>query len=329
MRSTRSSWSAPMRRPARSSSGRFKRKLNCAKTASSIAFQSHSSEAVSASAWVAIRSSAMPSASSSTSSFSSSRERRSRRRDLLSRDELKDDVLELAEGIAEDLIATHADAETASEEWDWKAIDDAVFAQFNFRLNLPEEERAGLRIGALQELLVERIRKAYEQRETTFSAPIMRHLEKLIMLQTLDALWKDHLLNMDHLKEGIGLRGYGQVNPLQAYQKEGYDMFEDMIRRMEADVIEKLMSVQLRTEAAGARPVLRVEGMEDEQEALPAELEAMQRRQRQTARVTLSHGGPAAPEKIETVRRDAEKVGRNDPCPCGSGKKYKKCHGRA
>src|SRR5439155_1715346 len=93
-----------------------------------------------------------------------------RRRDLLSRDELKDDVLELAEGIAEDLIATHADADTASEEWDWKAIDDAVFAQFNFRLNLPEEERAGLRIGALQDLLVERIRKAYDQRETTFSA---------------------------------------------------------------------------------------------------------------------------------------------------------------
>src|SRR6059036_3739787 len=252
-----------------------------------------------------------------------------RRRDLLSRDDLKGDVLELAEGIAEDLIATHADAETASEEWDWKVIDDAVFAQFNFRLNLPEEERAGLRIGALQDLLVQRIREVYEQRETTFGAPFMRHLEKLIMLQTLDALWKDHLLNMDHLKEGIGLRGYGQVNPLQAYQKEGYDMFEDMIRRMEADVIEKLMSVQLRTEAAGARPVLRVEGMEEQQAPLPAEIEAMQRRQRQTARVTLSHGGPAAPEKIETVRRDAEKVGRNDPCPCGSGKKYKKCHGRA
>src|SRR5438094_512655 len=252
-----------------------------------------------------------------------------RRRDLLSRDELKDDVLELAEGIAEDLIAAHSDAETASEEWDWKAIDDAVFAQFNFRLNLPEEERAGLRIGALQDLLVQRIRKVYEQRETTFGAPIMRHLEKLIMLQTLDALWKDHLLNMDHLKEGIGLRGYGQVNPLQAYQKEGYDMFEEMIRRMEADVVEKLMSVQLRTEAVGARPVVRMEGLEDEAAALPAELEAMERRQRQAARVTLSHGGPAAPEKIETVRRDGDKVGRNDPCPCGSGKKYKKCHGRA
>src|SRR5437762_11597630 len=154
----------------------------------------------------------------------------------------------------------------------------------------------------------------------------MRHLEKLIMLQTLDALWKDHLLNMDHLKEGIGLRGYGQVNPLQAYQKEGYDMFEDMIRRMEADVIEKLMSVQLRTEPAAGRPRVAVEGA-DVDESLPAELEAMQRRQRQAARMTLSRGEASSePQKIETVRRDAEKVGRNDPCPCGSGKRYQNGH---
>jgi preprotein translocase subunit SecA len=153
----------------------------------------------------------------------------------------------------------------------------------------------------------------------------VRHLEKLIMLQTLDALWKDHLLGMDHLKEGIGLRGYGQVNPLQAYQKEGYDMFEDMIRRMEADAVEKLMSVQIRMEAA--RPAAAATAA-PAAPALPAEIEELQRRQRQAARVTLSHGQQAA-AKVETVRRDAEKVGRNDPCPCGSGKKYKKCHGKA
>src|SRR5205814_1004246 len=135
-------------------------------------------------------------------------------------------------------------------------------------------ERAGLRIGALQNLLVERIRKVYEQRETTFGAPIMRHLEKLIMLQTLDALWKDHLLNMDHLKEGIGLRGYGQVNPLQAYQKEGYDMFEEMIRRMESDVVEKLMSVQIRTEAAPGMPQRAAVAPSGAEDALPAELKA-------------------------------------------------------
>jgi len=252
-----------------------------------------------------------------------------RRREYLGRDDLREDVLELATGIAEDLVAVHADAEHASEEWDWKALDDAVFAQFNFRLQLPENERARLRVEALQDILVERVRQTYEQREQTFGAPIMRHLEKLIMLQSLDALWKDHLLNMDHLKEGIGLRGYGQVNPLQAYQKEGYDMFEDMIRRMEADVIEKLMSVQLRTEAAGTRPAVVMEGAGEEAAALPAEIEALQRRQRQAARVTLSHGEQAEAEKVETVRRDGDKVGRNDPCPCGSGKKYKKCHGRA
>jgi preprotein translocase SecA subunit len=253
-----------------------------------------------------------------------------RRRDLLARDDLREDVLELANGLAEEVVATHAESETASEEWDWKALDDALFAQFNLRLQMPEGEREGLRVEALQDIVAERVRQAYERREATFGAPIVRHLEKLIMLQTLDTLWKDHLLSMDHLKEGIGLRGYGQVNPLQAYQKEGYDMFEEMIRRMEADVVEKMMSVQIRAEAAGARPAAaggHTGGAPRNEGALPAEIEALERRQRQAARVTLSHGSPA--EKVETIRRDADKVGRNDPCPCGSGKKYKKCHGRA
>jgi len=254
-----------------------------------------------------------------------------RRRDLLSRDDLKEDVVEMAEGLAEDLVATHADAETASEEWDWKSLDDAVFAQFNFRLHLPDAERAGLRVEGLQDMLVEKVREAYDRREQQFTPPITRHLEKLIMLQTLDTLWKDHLLSMDHLKEGIGLRGYGQVQPLQAYQKEGYDMFEAMVRRLEVEVVEKLMSVQLRTEAAaGARPRVAVEHAEGDVAALPAEIEAMERRQRAASRVTLSHGGdPHDPQKVETIRRDGAKVGRNDPCPCGSGKKYKKCHGQA
>ncbi|TMA46178.1 MAG: preprotein translocase subunit SecA [Deltaproteobacteria bacterium] len=253
-----------------------------------------------------------------------------RRRDLLSRDDLKEDVLEMAEGLAEGLVATHGDADTGSEEWDWKALDDAVFAQFNFRLHFPEAERAGLRVEGLQDILVEKVREAYERREQQFGPPIMRHLETLIMLQTLDALWKDHLLSMDHLKEGIGLRGYGQVQPLQAYQKEGYDMFEGMVRRLEADVVEKLMSVQLRTEAAGARPRVAVEHADGDLAALPAEIEAMERRQRAAARMTLSHGEQdQQAQKIETVRREGAKVGRNDPCPCGSGKKYKKCHGQA
>jgi preprotein translocase SecA subunit len=256
-----------------------------------------------------------------------------RRRDILGRDDLREETLELAGGIAEDLAAVYADADMPSEEWDWKALDDAVFAQFNFRLAVPEDEREGLRVDGLQDLLSERVKTAYEARERQFGAPVMRRLEKFIALQTLDVLWKDHLLNMDHLKEGIGLRGYGQVNPLQEYQREGYEMFEEMIRRMESDVIEKLMSVQVQVEGAGQRPMMAAAGgAAEEDEALPAELEAMERRRRATQRVTLSHSQAGPDEggrKVETVRRDAEKVGRNDPCPCGSGKKYKKCHGRA
>jgi preprotein translocase subunit SecA len=259
-----------------------------------------------------------------------------RRRGILGSDDLREEVVELVTGLAEDVASTYADEQRASEEWDWQALDDAAFQQFNFRLNLPEEERVNLRAEALADIIAERAREVYEARERQFGAPIVRHLEKLVMLQSLDTLWKDHLLSMDHLKEGIGLRGYGQVNPLQAYQREGYDLFEAMIGRLEADVVEKVMSVQVRMEAAaGAEPLRAASGGEiggdapAPQAALPAELEALERRQRQGRRVTLSHGAEAAPEKVETVRRDGDKVGRNDACPCGSGKKYKKCHGRA
>ena len=259
-----------------------------------------------------------------------------RRRDILGRDDLREDVLELATGQAADVAATYADPQQRPEDWDWKALDDAVFAQFNLRLALSDDDRAHMKPEALGEIIAERVQEAYEAREQQFGAPVVRYMEKLITLQSLDTLWKDHLLSMDHLKEGIGLRGYGQVNPLQAYQKEGFELFEDMIRRFESDVVEKVMSVQVRTEAAmGAEPLRVASGGEmggappPPAAALPAEIEEMERRQRQARRVTLSHGAQAEAEKAETVRRDGDKVGRNDPCPCGSGKKYKKCHGRA
>jgi preprotein translocase SecA subunit len=255
-----------------------------------------------------------------------------RRRMLLTAESLKDEVIEMAEGVAAGLVGTHADPDVASGEWDWKAIDDAVFAQFAFRLTSTDDERDGLKPAAFEDMLVERVRQAYEQREQLFGAPVMRHLERLIMLQTLDTLWRNHLLDMEHLKEGIGLRGYGQVNPLQAYQKEGYDMFEDLVRRMETDVVEKMMSVQIQTQARGTERRLAVEGAGEDGEdiEIPPEVADLERRQRATTRMRLQHGPTAAPEeaqKVETVRRDGDKVGRNDPCPCGSGKKYKKCHG--
>ena len=227
-----------------------------------------------------------------------------RRRETLASESLKDDVLEMAVGLAEETVAAHAPKDQAPDEWDWKALDEVLFKQFNFRLNLPEAERAELGTEALQELVVGRVERIYAEKEEAFTSPVLRHLEKVIMLQTIDTLWKDHLLGMDHLKEGIGLRGYAQQNPLQEYQKEGFDMFEAMMGRIESDVVEKLFTVQLAREED-------VERLEQKRRAVP---------------VVMSHGGEAV-AKTETVRRDAAKVGRNDPCVCGSGKKYKKCCG--
>jgi len=127
-----------------------------------------------------------------------------------------------------------------------------------------------------------------------------------VMLQTLDSLWKDHLLAVDHLKEGIGLRGYAQQNPLVEYQKEGFSMFEALMATMQRDVVEKCFSVQ----------VTRQQDVQQMQE------------QPKPQKMMMSHGGEAQDAGPQTVKRDADKVGRNDPCPCGSGKKYKRCHGK-
>ena len=135
--------------------------------------------------------------------------------------------------------------------------------------------------------------------------PIMRHLEKMIMLQVLDNLWMDHLLGMDHLKEGIGLRGYAQKNPLTEYKKEGFDMFSAMNLRIKEEITEYLFKVSV---------------TQDSEVALEKD---------QDKRKIVEHrGGDGEESKPVTVKRTEKKTGRNEPCPCGSGKKYKKCHGK-
>ncbi len=233
-----------------------------------------------------------------------------RRRELLARENLKADVLEMAEQLVADIVARYASKETPPAEWDWAALREALFKQFNFHFQPSEAEREEMEPERLEEVLVQKVRALYEEKEKLFTPPILRHLEKVILLQTLDSLWKDHLLAMDHLKEGIGLRGYGQRNPLQEYQKEGFELFEAMMQKEAEDVVEKLFTVQI------ARP-------EELERVRQIEIE----RQRQPRQMVMSGGGPPQPVKTETVRRSGQKVGRNDPCPCGSGKKYKKCHG--
>ena len=232
------------------------------------------------------------------------------RREILKGQTLKEQVVELAENLAEDIVGRYTDKETHPSDWDLNGLHEALYHQFNLRLELKGEDEDSLSAENLGETARTRILTAYEEKEKRFGEPMLRQLEKIIMLQTIDTLWKDHLLNMDHLKEGIGLRGYGQKNPLQEYQKEGYDMFEDMIHRKEEDVVQKLFTVELARESVAPQVELQ---------------------QPRAQRMVLSHGNEpiaARPSGGSAPKRDGEKVGRNDPCPCGSGKKYKRCHGK-
>ncbi len=229
-----------------------------------------------------------------------------RRRELLGDTPLRDDILEMSEEVIEGIVDAHCDPEVDPAQWDWKAIEDAFYKQFKYRFDFNQNGSAPDDPAGFTAIALQRVRKLYDEREAEFTGPVMRQIEKIVSLQTLDSLWKDHLLAMDHLKEGIGLRGYAQVNPLTEYQKEGFTMFGALMATMQQDVVEKVFSVQ-------------VTRQQDVQQ-----MEAQQRQQQ----VQMSHGGQTEGSAAAPVKRTSEKVGRNDPCPCGSGKKFKRCHGK-
>jgi preprotein translocase subunit SecA len=230
----------------------------------------------------------------------------SQRRFILSGGELKDAVQDMIAEVVEDMVGRFTDERTAYEEWDIPVFTDALWGQFGIRFtfdSVPEKEKTS---DGLTEHILQAVQQAYEQKETSLTPEVMRELEKFIMIQAVDGQWKDHLLSMDHLKEGIGLRGYGQRDPLKEYQKEGYEMFLDMSYRIKEETVRNLFLV-------------KIAGHDDLEELAPPKEQEM----------LMSHGDSGGGDpKRKTVRRQAEKVGRNDPCPCGSGKKYKKCCGK-
>ncbi|MBI5843838.1 MAG: preprotein translocase subunit SecA [Deltaproteobacteria bacterium] len=226
------------------------------------------------------------------------------RREILSGGELRESVLEMISERAEIIVQTYADDRTLPEEWNWASLGEEVFSQFGIRLNVDDKARAEMNANRLLAVLEEETTSLYAEKEQAFGSDWMRRVEEYIMLQVVDNLWKDHLLSMDHLKEGIGLRGYAQQNPLIEYKKEGYEMFMDLISRIKQDTVAMLFR---------AMPA---------EAAQEAELPVERPRERQ---VSFSHGSSGESRKPQ--QRSAAKVGRNDPCPCGSGKKYKKCCG--
>jgi preprotein translocase subunit SecA len=227
------------------------------------------------------------------------------RKRILGQETVTEEIQESVEELAENLVDSIAEEKTYPEEWDYPRLNESVMRIFASVLDLRSEETSGMTREKLLEKVLTRAKEVYARKEVEFGAEAMRYLERVIYLQTIDTLWKEHLLTMDQLKEGIGLRGYGQRNPLQEYQKEGYEMFTGLISNIKEETIQKFFRVQI---------------------ARPEEVTRFEPVRRQP--MVMSHGAEAVEEKSQPVKRESKKIGRNDPCPCGSGKKYKKCHGR-
>jgi preprotein translocase subunit SecA len=286
--------------------------------------------------------------------------------------------LDQKELIVEDYVANllsaameaHAPEAMHPDQWDVNGLKSQLASQFGIDLEQEGIDLNTLDRHQLGEALFERVKEKYAMKEAILGSTTMRYHERMVMLSVLDGLWKDHLLSMDHLKEGIGLRGYGQQDPLVAYKKESFDMFEAMMGRFQEDAVRFLCLMQIvgpdgqpvtqlpprrapeissesvppvepalpqrvpvMIEGNGARPAatatpsrpvtVPVRAPSTTIDALEQEFQRKKKRELEHARMAGVNGSSDAPAQ----RRTGEKVGRNDLCPCGSGKKYKKCHG--
>ncbi|MCW8196540.1 preprotein translocase subunit SecA [Proteobacteria bacterium 005FR1] len=248
------------------------------------------------------------------------------REDLLASEDITEAVSAIRSDVINDTINGFIPPQSIEEQWDIPGLEQHLSAEYNLQLPIQKwlDEDENLHEETLRERILEAAQKAYDEKSERFGE-VIRDIEKQVMLQVLDSHWKEHLANMDHLRQGIGLRAYAQKNPKQEYKREAFELFQSMLSNIQHETI---------------RILARVEPMTQEQ------MEEMERRQREALerqKMQLQHAdasgmgsqapAEAAPEQPaqaalqEPVRR-GEKVGRNEPCPCGSGKKYKQCHGR-
>ena len=270
------------------------------------------------------------------------------RRRLLEGIDQKDLILEdYVSAILGDLMEEYCPPKGHPADWNIKGLKDAVFTRFGVDFLAEGVKPDTLNRQELGDAIFDKLKERYEAKEKLIGPDAMRHHERMIMLSVLDSQWKDHLLSMDHLKEGIGLRGYGQHDPLVEYKKESFEIFEAMMQRFQEDTAKYLYLMQILE-----RPVEPARGVQpgDGSQQVPASAGAardgdgngrrprmvatsaddieeafIRRKRRELEQARMAGGGDAAP--VQQVVRSQEKVGRNDPCPCGSGKKYKKCHG--
>ena len=232
------------------------------------------------------------------------------RRDILEGTEGREYLQKISGDVIDYVLDTHCPDKLDPDDWNLTEVSTDMLAYFDLNtaeLDRPLEE---LGIDELREVLGDAAQAKYEAKVERLGDELMRMMERDVMLRVVDHSWKDHLLALDHLKEGIGLRGYGQKNPLQEYKRESFELLEAMKERIEDTIIKTLFRLE------------------------PASEEQLEERRRERVAASKFRFGPpkaapGAPQAPQTVTRSGEKVGRNAPCPCGSGKKYKKCCGAA
>ena len=268
------------------------------------------------------------------------------RRRLLEGLDQKDLILEdYVSDILTDLLDKFASRDVHAEDWDVKGLKDAIFTRFGVDILAEGVKPETLNRQELGDAIFEKLKQRYDAKEGLIGPDAMRHHERMIMLSVLDSQWKDHLLSMDHLREGIGLRGYGQHDPVVEYKRESFDMFEEMMKRFQEDTVRYLYlmqilerpveSVTVNAGAEGTAPALeparadqdgnghRRRNVSTSVDDLEEAFQRRKRRELEQARMA----GSGEYQPVQQVVRGADKIGRNDPCPCGSGKKYKKCCG--
>ena len=266
------------------------------------------------------------------------------RRQLLEGVDQKDLIIEdYVSGILGNLIEEFCPPKAHVDMWDLRALKEGIFTRFGVDIaaeGIPVETLNRTELG---DQIFQKLKDRYEAKEKLLGGDAMRYHERMIMFSVIDQLWKDHLLNMDHLKEGIGLRGYAQHDPLVEYKKESFDMFEEMMQRFQEDTVRYLYLMQIIERPQGPsqgsdagspedRPALpssngkRPRGVTTSIDEIEQEFQRKKKKELQQASMA---GGGAEQAPVQQVVRSAAKVGRNDPCPCGSGKKFKKCHGTA
>jgi preprotein translocase subunit SecA len=255
----------------------------------------------------------------------------SQRTELMAAEDVSDAIAGIRREVVNLVVDRFVPPKSVEDMWDVPALTDAIERDFAVRLEIKQwlEADANLNEELLHKRIAEEVDKAYEQKVQSVGVPVMRHLEKAIMLQQLDMHWREHLAAMDYLRQGIHLRSYAQKNPKQEYKREAFELFTNMLERVKQDTISLLARLQVRSQA-------EIDAEEEErqrrlasamqfQHAAPPEALALGAVQGEEPEVLPSEDAQTA--AVQQFIREGKKVGRNEPCPCGSGKKFKHCHG--